>query len=466
MRASGRRVLLLAPLLALCAAAVFFPRRAAQPARPSAPVPEAIPPTGPGEPEPAGGGKVAPPPDAAPVAPAPPLDEPTAPEEAPANCRGLLLRMDGRPLADPTVFLVAMGEDGEWRRIAGRVEADGSFLVAGVPEGLLLSSVAIEAAAAGFPAHTFTFPAADAASGRIRIVLRPPVRIRGRVVDEAGRPVAGCLLWAFSGPFSSFTATTGPDGRFVYVAPPEWIGPVHVDPPGGRMDRILLPEISEGDEDIGDATGPVHADSPGAPPDRILLPAISEGEGDIGDIVIASGRPIDGQILDARGDPVAGFEIALYSSERRGDRPETALTDDEGRFRFDSVGRGIHEVAGEGPAGGAQATGLRAGETGVVLRLRPVCALTIRLLHATTGEPLSVARSETITRRNGAPPEQESFRVHQGPHGEVRVWVTEPGTYEVSLGSAFHEGVVLRDVPLTPEEPAVREVRLKPAGSR
>jgi hypothetical protein len=146
--------------------------------------------------------------------------------------------------------------------------------------------------------------------------------IRGRVVDAEGRAVADAMveprMWWFEGgrrggsflegsdPF----AFTGDDGRFEIAAG----SPVH-----GAMLVVEGPVLAPRNIDLVRSGRPLEEQP---------------------DITLYNGVSVNGRLVGADGEPLAGVTLNLQSIERRWDRfygPVTYGTDERGRFSFQNV---------------------------------------------------------------------------------------------------------------------------------
>jgi hypothetical protein len=159
-------------------------------------------------------------------------------------------------------------------------------------------------------------PAAEAAPlPPLRLVLRPPSRLAGRVVGaEGGEPVAGALVWLRSEEGSAVIAAA--DGRFVYPL----AGPEAVDvraAAAGFEPAYLTLEIEEWP----------RVD------DGLVLPLTPRGAV-AGTVVDPAGRPVPGAtvLLRRRGWLQAGWDPADPAVD-------AVEVDEDGRFRFAALFR-------------------------------------------------------------------------------------------------------------------------------
>lgn len=200
-------------VLAIVAALFLLPRDryTSAPARPGAAAPAA--PEEPAAPEPP---------------PEPPAPEAPAAAPAPAETVEVVTNVPG---AAVTVSFVTAGGAPELTPVSATADADGRVVLA-VPEheNPIRDTKATARADGYIPA---TVRVRD---GKARIVLKPGVRITGRVVDEAGKPVAEARVWCRDG--SSTESVT--DGGFEVLAPAEDEVRLGVRHPGYRSSETPI----------------------------------------------------------------------------------------------------------------------------------------------------------------------------------------------------------------------------------
>jgi hypothetical protein len=361
-----------------------------------------------------------------------PASSPAAPGTI--TIRGSIVRADGRTVKGTHAVLHST-QASRHRRWEATISADGSFEITGVPDKLIGNPACITAGCEGLLPRMYRFGAEAARSGRVRIVLRPPVRYTGRFVDEEGKPVAGSVLSAFYPPFHNLYAEAGGEGRFSFLAPAEWPGLIHV----------------------------TH----GAAPNEILvLPADAVEDTDLGDRVVYRGLSIEGTVVDERGEPALGT-VDLYG-RTGGKRVASARVDRQGRFRFVNVGAGRYDAYcnTEGTTGRplvARVPGLVAGQRDVRLVLRPAIMLVIRLVDATTEKPVRVDIAGLWVKRAGDPDDLSWSRDVRGMRSQISALLDRPGSYEFGVGTPFHEWEKGRVDVAEGEARVEVEVRLRPA---
>lgn len=149
--------------------------------------------------------------------------------------------------------------------------------------------------------------------------------IRGKVVDQAGNPVAGIEVQAWqrldpSRPRGRQTwarGTTDSEGRFELGG--LLAGQFDVSVVGGRAKPRMPTTVTlKGDQDLADV--------------RIELPAAGE---------------VRGTVLDERGRPIARTTVSLSG----GPQPFVTMVSDDGSFQIPHVAAGTYEVLAAGPWG-------------------------------------------------------------------------------------------------------------------
>lgn len=159
------------------------------------------------------------------------------------DVRGRVLEMrTGGPVADAKVFVCGR---------AARTDDDGRFSIAGVvlpPEGEAWIGVSAE----GWVPSVSYRTTADLVSGReMTVWLEPAVPVSGRVVDDAGAPLAGALVGLVDWVEVLELATTDGDGRFRLAGAASDSNLLRVWPPEeGFWDPAPAQWIDGGSDDV------------------------------------------------------------------------------------------------------------------------------------------------------------------------------------------------------------------------
>jgi protocatechuate 3,4-dioxygenase beta subunit len=190
---------------------------------------------------------------------------------------------------------------------------DGRFVLRGLPANRLHS---VTASLDGFAQAS---QPADASSGPpVRFQLGRGATAAGRVVDEAGQPVAGAEVTLTPPPMPSV-----PDaglGRLRAVSDAEG--------------RFRFPHVSAGSFRLQVSR---EGFAPGSAGEATIQEKAAEV--DLGTVILPSGAVIEGLLVNSRGKPVEGAEVDPEAFDGRlSIRPVT--TGPDGRFRFADLPRG------------------------------------------------------------------------------------------------------------------------------
>lgn len=226
----------------------------------------------------------------------------------PEDCEitGIVRDEAGRPLRDVAmsswVGEARSGEDGRYRIAASSI-GGGAYVVATAP-GYAQSRVVAQLPGPGSRA------VAD-------FDLVPAFRVKGRVVDEDGRPVEGAVVRSFfTG--SQNVATTDGEGGFRLD---------HLDP------RRSSHSVYARKEGYCEAATSVEVDG---------------AERAIPDLVLARGVRLEGRVLDDAGAPLAGASLYIGFSPSAYNRLD-AVSRDDGSFVFPNVPAGEQTLAASHP---------------------------------------------------------------------------------------------------------------------
>lgn len=284
-----------------------------------------------------------------------------------AGLRGRVLEPDGRPAAGLEVALLQIDEhelfpaplatlatSGELQvlRASTRTDEDGRFLLAGASVGSL-SALGVDlggkrATLRMLDAHLEPGATADLGD----VVLAPALAVRGRIVDERGEPVAvarvriGCLPEAVVR-FGLAHLTAGGavfqvqrDGQIVSAFElPGWLSAFEP-----RLPLATTITGADGHFELACTTEgrlAMIVDAPGFA--RLVAPLNGDLSAGLGDVSIERGQVVNGRVLDASGQPVAGVEVraGLLTGDRELNVFAPAVrSDGEGRFRVERLPSG------------------------------------------------------------------------------------------------------------------------------
>jgi hypothetical protein len=235
------------------------------------------------------------------------LDAPMA-----AAITGRIVDESGAAYQNARLFVVATAEQApnRWgnavKRVAGTVEADGSFRVEGLTSLRYTLQVNVSPEASGQRHRTRDFRGIEA--GRTDVLLRmtPGLTLRGRLVDDAGAPLG---RWAMTAEesiahdrtTSSRGTTTAGDGTFEIVDLDD-------------VDYLLT-------------TG---SDAKGAQHRRVVAAKAPHGGADLGDVVATLEARIRGHVRNKAGSAVGGAFVGVL--RETGGTVLTVVTDADGAF--------------------------------------------------------------------------------------------------------------------------------------
>ena len=348
-------------------------------------------------------------------------------------------RDGGKPIAGAEVELRAALA---WSGVTG---ADGTVLLEGVGE----TWAPLAVSAKGFaPAAVMASTSGDPASpGRIAVLLSRGAAVSGKVVDDAGKPVAGARVAAAlaTEPFPVIHprrdgVLTGADGTF------------------------LLPALAAGTYRLSASDG-THADATSGP---ITVDGKHARKGI--ELVMVAGGVVRGTVTDGAGQPVAAADVRVVAQGHVAWRPRRqAFTGADGRFAIAGLPRRGVEIVAWHPTGAsaiALADLAAKPEHDVALVLDVTGAITGTIVDA-AGEPVGDAQvfadpvdtggtadlavwqvrgyQEAVSDAGGA------FRFAGLPAGSYRVRASRPAAPEHALWQG--DGVIAK-----PGGPPVRIV--------
>ncbi len=249
---------------------------------------------------------------------------------------GRVVDAGGRPVAGAELFAAdksalfykvrgQMGQGG--KPVADAVaDRDGFFVVEDLAPGLTWRLAAAHADWVVGISEDFQVRPGEVHAD-VTIALRAPARIEGRVVDDAGGPVAGAVVAVESPPFADV-----------------WF------PPGfkwGQMGVRTFPTDESGNFIAGSlyaGTYTVSVDHPEhVPIARQTVLIRDPGEVVQKEFTLALGRTISGQVIFADGSPAVGAKVAACTEFRTEPEAE-AVAGADGRYTVQRLGRGQYRV--------------------------------------------------------------------------------------------------------------------------
>ncbi len=256
--------------------------------------------------------------------------------------------LEGPALAGLVRFADGSPAEGAWVSAGGRptrARADGSFVLALEPGE---EPASVRAAHPGFlPARRELAGLTPAARASLVLELgAPALEIAGTVVDGAGRPIAGAQVWTSDG--EAFGMLSRRFGEVDFYVPTD-VEEVLVSTEEGWRDgretrsdaagRFRLRGLLERDYALL-AMHPVTQEI-------TWLPAVRAGDGRVA--LVLAGEPtreVRGRVVNFAGEPVEGALVRVFRKRalpdgshafRQADHDFHAVSDAEGRFRFEAL---------------------------------------------------------------------------------------------------------------------------------
>jgi hypothetical protein len=229
-----------------------------------------------------------------------------------------------------------------------------------------------------FEVHSKTVQPGD---GPVTVVLQPTPKVRGRVVDEDGRPVTGFSI--------SGKSYESPEGEFSLRALPEE-RTLTVTAPGFAPEHLTVPE--------GVNTAPLR-------------------------VVLHEGHRVQGQVVDGlTGQPIAGAAVQMLLGPRESPDTLDARTDPRGAFTLEHApGESWLRVEAPGHAPATQP--LPSGASSVTVQLLPKSTL--------YGQVEAPGIPPTQLELDFTGPSHESTHPHED--GSYEATDLDPGEYRVTL---------------------------------
>jgi Carboxypeptidase regulatory-like domain len=358
-------------------------------------------------------------------------------------------RIHGRvfgPTGEPVAGARILHDEGVIRskkRATATSGDDGTFLLEGVPAGWRT----LTARAEGLASAVVDGLAVSAGSevSEVEIHLAPGGAISGKLIDEAGEPVAGA---------SVRISAAGPGGEDLARS-----GLVEPAEDGSFRARHLRPGIYR--------VRVVATDHQAESRDAVVVVEGMETAGV--DFVLRGGASIAGKVLTLKGVPIAGAK--LHAWPRQGVRTGAWRAVDvislaDGSFRLTGLEAGAYQVnvskvgfTGRGP------DSVPVGTDGLEIRLQQQATLVGTVIVGSDGAPAPVAKVRVHAAGETDDRITRSVSV-ASPDGEFSVRGLEPGRYE--LEASTEAGLRSLRVPVSisgGETPEPVTLTLRPAAS-
>lgn len=310
-------------------------------------------------------------------------------------------------------------------------DADGEFAL----DALTPGPTPLEVSRSGLAVHRSAREAGSGPAEPIEIRMQPTPRLAGRVLDERGRAVARATVIELGPGASAAQARSGADGRYELAGLP--VGPC----------RIAARAESGTSE---------------------VALALAAGEVRALDLTLTARPLFHGTVVDGRGRPLAGWEVAARPEGRHEEEESIAVTGEDGAFRL-GVAADVLRVHVDAPGRWAEfpmlvRRALRSSASPVELRVvdaRDTTGTLVGRVVDPEGLPVSAAlvgiwhQREKIWR--GARPDRDGrFEIARIPPGDITLDVNPDRFPWVGLGEPSIEAGATLDV---------GTVRLAPGGS-
>lgn len=341
------------------------------------------------------------------------------PQGNPVSWAYLSIPAPGRPQSRRGTGVAWSRSDGRFR-LPGLLPR-GSYEITASSEGFLQATVQARTAPAGRP------------SAPVKIVLGAGQTAVGRIVDEAGQPVAGALLeMGIRGSVevpAAFQAVSDAAGRFEIRGLPLGLYMLLVDHPGF------------------------------APSERAEVNIASGPAADLGTIALQPEAVIEGQVTNRRRAPVEGAEAGIRSVPHLFVRvPPSMRTGRDGRFRLGGLRPGVRydlEVAHpDHPP--AKVPGVEAPTAEPIVVELAVARRIAGRVVGSAGEPvpnasLSSVREQEIGYGDGGFSTSRSVETvgHTDLRGEFRTDSLPPGTFDLEVSAPGYQSREVKGLTLT-----------------
>jgi 5-hydroxyisourate hydrolase-like protein (transthyretin family) len=362
---------------------------------------------------------------------------------------GRVLSPEGRPVAEAQVVLVEASEERypAFSSLRAATDADGQYRIDGLPPG----KRTLEARAEGYR-RTVRDVELTAAATVVDFTLERGLEASGRVVDDAGNPIAGVDLTLFASQYSADAphAVSEADGTFRFsglrdgtyrliafkdgYAPDRrgtkvmlagapvsglevklsWGGTITGRLTGVEFSQLSRVQVSANFMGSGqvDAEGVYRI--PHLPPGRWTVKAVVpdtslQAEGVVNlepgvsevrlDLQLGGGRTLTGVVL-SNGEPLAGAMLLLVKPRTL--TRQIAASDHQGGFRFGGLEEGVYDLDVSTPKGALHHESVEiSGDREIQVELR-TASLSGRVIDATDSSPVSGVRISLRSQREGS----------------------------------------------------------------
>jgi len=327
------------------------------------------------------------------------------------------------------------------RREPSRTGPDGKFVVrSAVPD----TSLILAASKKGLPSATSS-PVKLAAGERksnVLIVIPRGISVEGKVVDSAGRPIAGVAV-------NASEAEAGGANRFMIML--DGGAPRDVDVVRTGADGTFALQLKEGKYDLS-----FQSDSYAR---KRMRGYTVSGRPEPIEVVLEPGSEISGRVIRADGSGVADARVSVFGPNQPPGEP--AVTGPDGAFTIGNLEAGPTMIVVFKPEESIRENQpVTAPIRDLIIQLKAGGKISGRVIDKSTGNPITDFQAGLSGTRGGGgmvmvmPPNLRPFRSDDGafilenlPAGQGQLIVRAPGYVEAKVpGLRIEEGKMLSDV--------------------
>lgn len=220
---------------------------------------------------------------------------------------GLIVDGDGKPVADATVipFQITPSGPNQFTRLdLDRVITDAAGKWTAHAVASSVTNLTLEISHPDFHTAQLEVAPAELLASRARGVLRPHVRLAGRVLDAAGRPVPSATVFLYNEDEDTrSTAAVDAEGRYKFI----------IQEPSDSSAHLVA---------VASNLSPALLKAPLNRPSSAL------------NFTLGTGKPFTMRLTDGDGGPLPGINVTLQRWQQSQALPWSTVTDAQGRFAW------------------------------------------------------------------------------------------------------------------------------------